>query len=296
MPNRFVVLLVGMIALLTAARPAHAYWEYGHESVARIAWEQMRPDTRRQVAALLRQGRLLETPECPVSTIEQASVWADCIKPLGDRFAYVYSWHYQNVDVCKPFDLKAACKDGNCVSAQIERNARLLADPKVPVRERLMALALLVHFMGDLHQPMHAGDHQDLGGNKVAANYGIVGGRANLHSIWDGWLAERAISTPPSGPSAILAQISVTDRERIASGSVEDWSREMWGKARDLAYKTLVGDPCGAGPVERPILTEAQVRELIPEVRTDVAEGGIRLARLIDDALGPEHKAPGQKR
>ncbi|HTG63536.1 MAG TPA: S1/P1 nuclease, partial [Sphingomicrobium sp.] len=118
MPNRFVVLLVGMIALFTAARPAHAYWEYGHESVARIAWEQMRPDTRRQVAALLRQGRLLETPECPVSTIEQASVWADCIKPLGDRFAYVYSWHYQNVDVCKPFDLKAACKDGNCVSAQ----------------------------------------------------------------------------------------------------------------------------------------------------------------------------------
>ena len=295
MPNRILALVAGLLALF-AARPAEAYWEYGHESVARIAWEQMRPDTRRQVAALLRQGRLLETPECPVATIEQASLWADCIKPLGDRFAYVYSWHYQNVDVCKPFDLKAACKDGNCVSAQIERNARLLADPKVPTRERLMALALLVHFVGDLHQPMHAGDHQDLGGNRVAANYGIVSGRANLHSIWDGWLAERAISTPPSGPSAILAQIPPVERERIASGSVEDWSREMWGKARDLAYKTLVGDPCGAGPVERPTLTEAQVRELIPEVRADVLEGGIRLARLIDDALGPEHKAPGQKR
>jgi hypothetical protein len=296
MPNRFVAALCGMVALLAFASPAHAYWEYGHESVARVAWEQMRPDTRRQLAALLRQGRLLETPECPVRTIEQASVWADCVKPLGDRFAYVYSWHYQNVDVCKPFDLKSACKDGNCVSAQIERNARLLADPKVPTRERLMALALLVHFMGDLHQPMHAGDHQDLGGNRVAANYGIVGGRANLHSIWDGWLAERAISSPPSGPLAILAQIPAAERERIASGTVEDWSREMWGKARDLAYKTLVGDPCGAGPVERPTLTEAQVRELIPEVRTDVVEGGIRLARLIDDALGPEHKAPGQKR
>jgi S1/P1 Nuclease len=295
MPNRILALVAGLLALF-AARPAEAYWEYGHESVARIAWEQMRPDTRRQVAALLRQGRLLETPECPVATIEQASVWADCIKPLGDRFAYVYSWHYQNVDVCKPFDLKSACKDGNCVFAQIERNARLLADPKVPTRERLMALALLVHFVGDLHQPMHAGDHQDLGGNRVAANYGIVSGRANLHGIWDGWLAERAISTPPSGPSAILAQIPLAERERIASGTVEDWSREMWGKARDLAYKTLVGDPCGAGPIERPTLTEAQVRELIPEVRTDVLEGGIRLARLIDDALGPDHKAPGQKR
>jgi len=295
MPNRLVAAFCGALALSSLAAPANAYWEYGHESVARIAWEQMRPGTRRQVATLLRQGRLLETPECPVATIEQASVWADCIKPLGDRFAYVYSWHYQNVDVCKPFDLKSACKDGNCVSAQIERNARLLADPKVPTRERLMALALLVHFVGDLHQPMHAGDHQDLGGNKVAASYGIVGGRANLHSIWDGWLAERAISTPPSGPSAILAQVPATERERIASGTVEDWSREMWGKARDLAYKTLVGDPCGNGPIERPTLTEAQVRELIPEVRTDVVEGGIRLARLIDDALGPEHKAPGQK-
>ncbi|MGH6705612.1 MAG: S1/P1 nuclease, partial [Sphingomicrobium sp.] len=128
MPNHLLALLGGLLALFAAASPARAYWEYGHESIARIAWEQMRPDTRRAVAALLRQGRLLETPGCPVATLEQASVWADCIKPLGDRFTYAYSWHYQNVDVCKPFDLQAACKDGNCVSAQIERNARLLAD------------------------------------------------------------------------------------------------------------------------------------------------------------------------
>jgi len=296
MPNRLIAALCGLFALFAAATPAQAYWEYGHESVARIAWLQMRPDTRAKVAALLRQGRLLETPECPVATIEQASVWADCIKPLGDRFAYAYSWHYQNVDVCKPFDLKAACKDGNCVSAQIERNARLLADRKVPVRERLVALAFLTHFVGDLHQPMHAGDHQDLGGNKVAASYGIIAGRTNLHSIWDGWLAERAISTPPAGPAALLAQVPLAERERIASGTVEDWSREMWGKARDLAYKTLLPDPCGAAPAERPVMDEAEVRALIPAVREDIMEGGFRLARLLDDALGPEAKAPGQKR
>jgi hypothetical protein len=296
MPNRIIVTLLGLLALLGAAAPAHAYWEYGHESVARIAWEQMRPNTRHQVGELLRQGRLLETPDCPVATIEQASLWADCIKPLGDRFAYAYSWHYQNVDVCKPFDLKSACKDGNCVSAQIERNARLIADTKVPVRERLTALAFIVHFVGDLHQPMHAGDHQDLGGNRVAANYGVVGGRANLHGIWDGWLAERAISTPPSGPSAILAGLSAEERSRLAAGSVEDWSREMWSKARDLAYKTMLPDPCGAAPAERPVLDEAEVREMIPEVRANIAAGGLRLARLLDDAFGPDHRAPGQKR
>jgi len=292
-PFRFLLVFA---ALLCATSPAAAYWEYGHETVARIAWEQMRPDTRRAVASLLKDGALLETPTCPVRTIEQASVWADCIKPLGDRFAYAYSWHYQNVDVCKPFDLKGPCKDGNCVSAQIERNARLIADIHVPRRERLMALAFLVHFVGDLHQPMHAGDHADLGGNKVAANYGIVGGRANLHSIWDGWLAERAISTPPAGATALLAAVPPAQRQMIAAGSVEDWSREMWGKARDLAYRTLVGDPCGAAPVARPTLDETEVRALIPAVREDVTEGGIRLAKLLDDALGPEHRAPGQKR
>ena len=289
-------LAAALAALCLIAAPARAYWEYGHETVASIAWQQMRPDTRRAVAALLRQGRLLDTPGCPVATIEQASLWADCIKPLDERFAYAYSWHYQNVDVCGAFDLKAPCKDGNCVSAQIERQARLLADAKVPQRERLMALAFLVHFVGDLHQPMHAGDHGDLGGNRVAANYGIIGGRANLHGIWDGWLAERAISTPPGGPSALLASIPIAERTRLAGGTVEEWSREMWGKARDLAYKTVVGDPCGEVPAGRPTLDEAQVRALIPEVRQNVVAGGLRLARLIDDALGPGHKAPDQTR
>ena len=295
MPNRFLVAWVAALALLFAA-PAAAYWEYGHETVARIAWLEMRPDTRRAVAALLRQGRLLDTPGCPVASLEQASLWADCIKPLDERFAYAYSWHYQNVDVCQPFDLKAACKDGNCVSAQIERNARLLADPKVPQREKLMALAFLTHFVGDLHQPMHAGDHGDLGGNKVAANYGLIGGRANLHSIWDGWLAERAITTPPAGAAKLLAQLSPEQRAEIGGGSVEDWSREMWGKSRDLAFKTMVGDPCGEVPAGRPTLDEAEIRALIPAVRQNVTAGGIRLARLLDDALGPEHKAPAQKR
>lgn len=296
MSNRLLTAICALIALFSLAAPAQAYWEYGHETVARIAWLQMRPDTRVKVAALLKQGRLLETPQCPVATIEQASVWADCIKPLGDRFSYAYSWHYQNVDVCKPFDLKTPCKDGNCVSAQIERAARLLADKSVPTRERLMALAFLTHFVGDLHQPMHAGDHGDLGGNRVAANYGVIGGRANLHGIWDGWLAERAISTPPGGAASILAHVPEADRERIAGGSVEDWSREMWEKSRSQAYQTLLGDPCAAPPAERPTMDEAEVRALIPLVRDNVLNGGIRLARLLDDALGPEAKAPGQKR
>ena len=295
MPNHLKRLL-GALALLFVATPAQAYWEYGHEAVARIAWLEMKPATRAEVARLLAKQSLLETPTCPATTLEEASVWADCIKPLGDRFAYAYSWHYQNVNVCKEFDLKAPCKDGHCVSAQIERQARLLADPAVPDREKLMALAFLTHFVGDLHQPMHAGDHADLGGNRVAANYGIIGGRTNLHSIWDGWLAERAATTPPGGPDALWQAIPEGDKARLKGGSVEEWSREMWGEAKALAYATLVGDPCGEVPAGRPALSEDEVRALIPDVRADIQRGGLRLARLLDDALGPERKAPGQKK
>ena len=293
MPIRSFILFLA--ALITATTPAAAYWEYGHETVARIALDSVRPDTRAKIRALLAQGRLLDTPECPVATIEQASVWADCIKPLGDRFAFAYSWHYQNVDICKPFDLKAACKDGHCVSAQIERNARLLADTKVPTRERLMALAFLTHFMGDLAQPMHAGDRGDLGGNRVAANYGLVGGRTNLHSIWDGYLAERAISTPPGGPSGLLTNVPAEENARLSAGTVTDWSRESWEAARSQAYTSLLGDPCGDKSAVRPTLTETKVQSLIPDVRREILAGGLRLAKLLDDALGPEAKAPGQK-
>ena len=292
MPIRKLALFA---AALCVASPASAWWEYGHESVARIAMDSVRPGTRAAIQHLLAKGRLLETPDCPVATIEQASVWADCIKPLGDRFSYAYSWHYQNVDICKPFDLKSACKDGNCVSAQIERNARILADRKAPERERLMALAFLVHFMGDLVQPMHAGDRADKGGNDVKANYGIVGGYTNLHSIWDGYLAERSISTPPRGPRAILASSSPQERAGLAAGTVEDWSRDSWESARKYAYASLIGDACGPKPNDRPTLNEAEVRELIPVVRRQVLAGGVRLARLLDDALGREAKAPGQR-
>ncbi len=293
MPIRF---LAAFAAAIVLASPAAAWWEYGHESVARIAMDSVRPDTRAAISRLLAKGRLLETPQCPVRTVELASYWPDCIKQFGDRFSFAASWHYQNVDVCKPFDLKVACRDGHCVSAQIERQARLLADRKLPDRERLMALAFLIHFVGDLHNPMHAGDRGDKGGNDVKANYGIIGGRTNLHSIWDGYLAERAISTPPAGPRALLASTSSEEQARLSGGSVEDWSREGWEAARTYAYTTLVGDPCGARAEARPTLGEKQVRALIPMVRRQVVAGGLRLARLLDDALGPEAKAPGQGR
>jgi hypothetical protein len=274
------------VSLFLLPAPAAAWWEYGHETVATIAEMEAAPATRREVRRLLAQSRLLDTPTCPARTIEQASVWPDCIKQLRDRFSYAAPWHYQNVDVCRPFDQESACRDGNCVSAQIERNARLLADRALPARERLFALAFLVHLMGDLHQPMHAGDRGDLGGNRFGVDYGIISGRTNLHTIWDGYLADRSISTPIGEAAGLIAEMPQADREAARLGSVTDWARESWQAAHDFAYGTALPDPCAPIPAQRPVLREEQVRTLIPVVRRQVTRGGLRLARLLDEALG----------
>lgn len=272
-----------LAALIMVPAPAQAWWDYGHETVASIAWRNMTPKARAAADALMRQGRLLETPNCPVRTIEQAAYWADCVKP-GERFSYASSWHYQNVNICKPFDLKEACKDGNCVSAQITRNAKLLADPKVPVRERLMALAFLAHFVGDVHMPLHAGDRGDYGGNRARAAYGAaVTQRMNLHGIWDGYLAERAISTPPP----LVRTYSAEERAAMDGGTVEDWSRESWLVARDTVYAVAWGgDPCTVTPPERAQLSNEAIDGLLAPLRLQVQRGGLRLAKMLNEALG----------
>lgn len=278
---RFLVSVI----LLVLATPANAWWDYGHRTIATIAWINVAPETRSGIRLLLRQERAVETPTCPLRSIEDASTWPDCIKGLGPRFDYAFSWHYQNADVCKPFDLTASCKDGHCVSRQVDRNARLLADPSVPPRERLIALAFLTHFVGDLHMPLHAGDRSDRGGNDVRAAYGMAEGRINLHLLWDGYLAERAITTPPAGPEGIASGLTEEERIGMAQGTTEDWSRESWQLARDHVYAVaLDGDPCA--PVSgRVRLDDRKIESLIPVVRSQMLKGGLRLARLLDEAL-----------
>jgi hypothetical protein len=280
--KRLLILLAAILGFGAAAPPAGAYWEYGHETVAAIAYRNVTPAVRAEIGRLLKHQALLETPTCPARTIEEASVWPDCIKELGPRFSYAYNWHYQNVNICKDFTLKGNCPDGNCVSAQIDRATKLLKDRTVPLRERVMALAFLVHFMGDLHQPLHAGDRGDLGGNRARSSYGdFVGQKLNLHTIWDGYLAERAASTPPS----LVRLYSPEERATVQAGTIEDWSRDSWQVARDVAYASAYGQPCGPAD-QRGTLDETKIEKLIEPARQQMIKGGLRLARLLNEALG----------
>ncbi|WNO54620.1 S1/P1 nuclease [Stakelama saccharophila] len=283
---RYLVLAVAALFAALAPNSASAYWEYGHESVAEIAYRNVTPQTRAAIDRLLRRADLLDTPECPARTVASAAVWPDCIKKLGERFSYSFAWHYQDIDVCKPFDPKSACANGNCVTAQIRRDMRLLQDTSVPLRERVQALAFLIHFVGDLHQPLHVGEHHDMGGNAVHTNYGAYApDRLNLHSVWDGYLAERAISTPPSP----IRHYSDAEKARIAAGDIDDWARQSWEISRDSVYPTaLGGSPCDLGKdaARDGHLDNDEIAKLVPIARRQVIRGGLRLAKLLDKALG----------
>jgi hypothetical protein len=275
--------LLAALALLFAT-PASAYGVYGHETIADIAMANVSPATATQVRAMLRRAPLLETPTCRAATPDDASTWPDCIRAMGDRFSYTGPWHHQNVDICRPFDLKVACRDGNCVSAQVERQVKLLQNRTIPLREKVAALAFLIHFVGDMHMPLHAGDRGDRGGNDVKAAYGDYAPEwLNLHSIWDTPLAERAASTAPS----LVRAYAPDERATLAAGNVEDWSREAWTVSRDTAYRLALGEACGPKPTARVKLTPAQIEEAIAPQRLQVTRAGLRLARLLDEAFDP---------
>jgi hypothetical protein len=285
--RRLLVALALLATLAMPASPAAAWWEYGHETVAEIAYGQVTPATRAGINDLLRFSKRLDTPSCPARTIEQASVWPDCVKTLGDRYSYAFAWHFVDIDVCKPFDAKGPCAGGNCVIAQIERNQRLLADRTLNPRERLMALAFLVHFVGDIHQPLHAAERDgDQGGNKLKILNGAAKMHTNLHSAWDGYLPDRALSQAPAAPKGLLAGTTPESRAAMAAGTPTDWARESWQLAQDKVYPAATRAPaCPPTAPADAALDEADIQALTPVVRDQVLKGGLRLARMLDEAF-----------
>ncbi len=282
-PARRLLALFSTVALAMTASPALAYGVYGHNVIARIAMANVRPETRAAVKSLAARARRLDTPMCKTKAIDDLSVWPDCIRGLGPRFSYTASWHYQNVNVCADFDLKPPCKDGNCVSAQVDRDVKLLRDKTIPVRERIAALSFLLHFTGDMHMPLHAGDHADLGGNLIKADYGgFTTDRLNLHGIWDGALAERAITDGPD----MVRRYDPQEAAAIQAGTTEDWSREAWTVSRDVTYPSALGaDYCKTPPPAHVSLDEATIVRLLPVARLQIERAGLRLARLLDEAF-----------
>lgn len=286
-------LLFALFALtIFAPTAAQAWGFYAHGVTAKIALENSSADVRRKVARLMRSQAELGTPQCRITTAEELATWADCVRREGWRWGYTAAWHYRTAPVCEEYNARRNCSGGNCINAQITRNLRLLADERLPDAIRLEALAFLVHFVGDIHQPLHSGDDHDRGGNERAADYGIVTG-LNLHSIWDSALAERAVT---SGPDAIVRRYTAQERAELGGGNADDWGRESWQTARDFVYPTAFDrKPCNGDLPSETKLTQDDIVAAVPVSRQRVQQAGIRIAEMLELAFAPgplEEAAP----
>ena len=155
-----------LVALAVSAQ-AWAWGSQGHQVVAAMAWELLQPATRAEVNRLL--------------TLESLSTWADEHRNPATR-----PWHYVNFPrgSCQ-YDVQRDCPDGHCVVAAIER-ARAVWASNADDKTRLKALKYLVHFVADVHQPLHAGYRDDRGGNQFQLRAFMRG--SNLHAVWDSGL------------------------------------------------------------------------------------------------------------
>ena len=173
----FAAALLGLVASPVAG----AWGALGHRLVGRLAEQDLTPAARREVARLL-AGE-------PVPTLAGVSAWADELRASDPGLGRQSTpWHYVNLgeDACR-FDAARDCPGGDCVVGAIQAQVAVLRDHARPLEERRRALKFVVHFVGDIHQPLHAGYAHDKGGSthqlRVPTPSGEKG--SNLHSWWD---------------------------------------------------------------------------------------------------------------
>lgn len=149
---------------------AFAWGAEGHRIIAQLAQAQLSTKARIEVERLL----ALE----PGETLVSISTWAD--EHRNPRSA---PWHYVNFprDSCT-YDAQRDCPSGQCVVEAINRQVEVLAS-NAPDEKRLLALKYVVHLVGDVHQPLHAGYLDDKGGNTYQLQAFMRG--SNLHALWD---------------------------------------------------------------------------------------------------------------
>lgn len=175
------------IALAVSATPSFAWGAQGHEAIGIVADRALNPAARQRVNAIL----ALE----PGATLASISTWADQTRDQSTG-----AWHYVNMPRGSDcvYQLPRDCPNGQCVvealNAQVQRLATTTGS------EQLEALKYVVHFVGDVHQPLHAGFADDRGGNTYQLQ--AFGRGTNVHALWDSGLIRNM-----SPDSAALARL-----------------------------------------------------------------------------------------
>ena len=284
-------------SLLLAAQAALGWGPQGHRTIGAIADRLLTPQAHAAVLQLLEDDRDKFGNPSGRTTLESVSVWADELHGTPDARP---SWHYDDVPICGSEEKARYCPDGRCNTEQLKRLIGVLGDEHAPARERNEALKWVVHLVGDIHQPLHAADNGDHGGNLVPVVLEGVRtrGRESLHRAWDNDLVQLALHArnrqqPPRDIDALTTEAANLERE-VGQGTPDSWARESNNLARNVAYH-YPGFACNSPAAGVVVLDAAYLDDAEVVVRERLLLAGARLANLLNRTLAPQ-PAPGQRR
>lgn len=284
---------VGIASALTAVSMNVFGWgNEGHRIIGLVADNMLTARARIELNALLSGG-----------TLSDATTFVDAYhEALKREVPGSEKWHYDNIPVCGDFVPATHCVDGNCASAQVPRQLAIVADKTRSREDRLMALRFLVHLIGDIHQPLHAADDNDLGGNRKIVFLPTSTEPRNLHIVWDVDIVKLVLRG--NSELEFARQLISTYRNDFANwlrGNSFQWTADSHLIAKRLVYGKLPGFTCGevAGLKtgllngkpwgDTPLLlTEDYVKGATGVVPNLLARAGARLGGMLNSALDVE--------
>ena len=256
---------LGVLGLLAMSPHAFGWGKEGHRLVAHLAMQHLNGKAKAGVAQLLAQGE----------TLESIASWADDIR---NQRRETSTWHYINIPIATvPGDWKPFCPATGCVLGVIPEMIAKVKDTNLTTAQRGEALKFLVHFIGDMHQPLHVGDNGDRGVNDVQVVF--LNRPTNLHSLWDTPILATAEERDTQLKAKLEKKAGFFERCRLNKGKLADWAWEAKAASKDTAYGLL--------PAERPaIIGDDYFAKVSPVVQLQIRRGGVRLAKILNDTLG----------
>ncbi|MDT0686780.1 S1/P1 nuclease [Autumnicola psychrophila] len=230
----------------------------GHRATAEIAEAHLSKKAQKAIDKLL-NGRSLAF----------VANYADDIKS-DPKFRQYGPWHYVNIDPEEEeYNREEANPRGDLVQA-IEKCTAVLKDENASKEDKQFFLKMLIHFMGDLHQPFHAGRSEDKGGNDIQVRW--FGDGTNIHSVWDSKMIN-SFQMSYTELAENTNELSKEERAQITSGNLLDWVYESRDLADELYASVDSGEKLGYD----------YMYKRFPLVLEQLQKGGLRLAEVLNE-------------
>jgi len=250
--------------LLYLPSQSMAWGMLGHRVVAQIADNNLNPKARLALKAILGN-----------ESLAMGSNWADFVKS-DKSYDYLYNWHFINFAAgLSSADINGLLKVDTAVNAFTKINFLVneLKKKNLPKAQKIIYIRLLVHIVGDVHQPMHTGRAEDKGGNDVKLTW--FGKSSNLHSVWDTELVESQQLSYTEYTQAIN-YCSAKQKADWQQAPINAWITETYGMAQNIYGGVTLGDK----------LSYRYIYDNLNTVNNQLLKGGIRLGGLLNQIFG----------